>query len=148
MTTIFMGLAGYQLYLSKQSVCKTLEKKPNEGLMLQTARNVVEREDVLAAIKELVFKNGVQDHNGQFGIILGPSGTGKTYLTRLACCDESASGVVYFEIKSVKLFPKELAHAFGLKLEGDKNFLDVLLQKISQNYSRYCKLPEDYCELL
>ena len=47
-----------------------------------------------------------------FGVILGPCGTGKTYLTRLAS-NLYPTGVLYHEIFDPADFPQQLAKKVG-----------------------------------
>lgn len=72
---------------------------------------------------------------------MGPSGTGKTLLTR-EVCNEHPSGVLYCEIFELSNSAQELVMASGLPLVP-AGVIDLLLGKLIDRYVDYHKLPED-----
>ena len=100
----------------------------------------VDRPDELRIINERFIKKS--DVN-MFGVILGPSGTGKTYLTRLAS-SLWPSGVLYYEIFDPLRLPEELAETVGMRLRDDANLLDVLFEKLGiSSLVNFYTLPKD-----
>ena len=90
---------------------------------------------------ELIKRFIYQNQTNLFGVVLGPSGAGKTYLTRLACND---SGVLYYEIADPSLFPERLARKIGMKLVGDTNFIDILVEKVwGTSFINFYRLPQE-----
>ena len=97
------------------------------------------KESLLEVIKDSRSNVAADDHS--FQIVLGPSGTGKTLLTRQVC-NEITLGVLYHEIYEPAEIGKELANACGLKL-GPSGVLDLMLSYIpGGRYIHYHVLPE------
>ena len=72
-----------------------------------------------------------------FGVVLGPTGTGKTQLINEVC--QSREGCLYFELKGAALFPERLADALNMRMEPTA--IDVLLGKYFSTISRFFTLP-------
>ena len=76
-----------------------------------------------------------------FGLLVGPSGTGKTVaITHL--CNKFPEGVVYCEVREPFAFPATLATEVGMKL-NPFGLLDLVLSHISTEYALYHKIPQD-----
>ena len=58
---------------------------------------IVSRPQVMREIKEMFLPQQVESHT-RFGVILGPSGSSKTYAV-CKVCNEYPHGVLYYEIK-------------------------------------------------
>ena len=85
-----------------------------------------------------------QNKTNLFGAVLGPSGVGKTYLTRLACnIENNHEGVLYFEIADPNFFPERLARKIGMKLVDDTHSFDILLEKVGIKYANFYRLPQN-----
>jgi hypothetical protein len=83
-----------------------------------------------------------------FGVVLGPSGTGRTYVTRLAC-SLYPSGVIYYEIYHPSFLAVNLARVVGMKLRDNAKILDVLFEKLGISaLVGFYTLPEDLSEAL
>lgn len=78
---------------------------------------------------------------GLYGVVIGPSGTGKTLLTRQVCKQDPV-GVLYHKIYNPGKAAKELAKAAGL-IVSPKSLVDLLLGYVSERYCPYHTLPED-----
>jgi hypothetical protein len=105
----------------------------------------IDRLDEVKLIKEYFI---MEEDVNMFGVVLGPSGTGKTYLTRLAC-RLYPSGVIYHEIVDPSTLPTYLAKAIGMRLREDANIVDVLLEKLSvSSYVHFYTLPQDLSSAL
>ena len=90
----------------------------------------------------------MKEYVSMFGVVLGPSGTGKTYLTMLAC-SLYPSGVIYHEVYHPSFLAKDLAAAVGMRLRGDANIFDVLFEKLGiSTFVDFYTLPEDLSEAL
>ena len=75
----------------------------------------VDRSETIAKIEGLLHNHSSCD--GLFGVILGPSGTGKTYATRVAC-NRDPSFILYYEIYKPRMTAQELSRAAGFVEEG------------------------------
>jgi hypothetical protein len=92
---------------------------------------------------ELIKEHFIEKEVRMYGVVLGPAGTGKTYLTRLAC-RLYPSGVIYHEIVDPSTLPTSLAKAIGMRLREDASVVDVLLEKFSiSSYVHFYTLPQD-----
>ena len=95
------------------------------------------RDEIEEEIKDMVLKNTSKC----YGIILGPTGTGKSYLVAKVCNDHSRY-VTHHMITVPSLLPHELAEKVGMKLQP--NILDILIANIAPGYSSYFTLPADF----
>lgn len=113
---------------------------------VHVARNIpMERPNELKLIKEAFI---MKEEVDLFGVVLGPSGTGKTYLTRLVC-NLYPSGVLYYEIVLPSYLPEGLAKTVGMRLRDDANLLDVLFEKLGiSTFVNFYSLPEDISKAL
>ena len=75
-----------------------------------------------------------------FGIILGPTGTGKTYVTQKAC--EGKRGVIYLEVELAEVLGVHLARAIGMRTEPT-GIIGLGLSYLSDKYTHHYRLPED-----
>ena len=74
-----------------------------------------------------------------FGIVIGPSGTGKTMAIR-NFCRMYPSGVMYYEVREASFFAEELAEEVGIRTKPT-NVFDFVLGKLSDKYVHYLCLP-------
>ena len=76
-----------------------------------------------------------------FGLIVGPTGTGKTaVVTNL--CNIYPKGVLYFEITEPKTFSTGLAKSLAMKI-APPNIFDLFLGYFSSDYFMYYRLSDD-----
>ena len=108
---------------------------------LRNVENAVPRDEIEEEIKNMVLKNTSKC----YGIILGPAGTGKSYLVAKVCNDHSRY-VIHHMITVPSLLPHELAEKVGMKLQP--NILDILIAYMAPGYSSYFTLPTDFNEAL
>ena len=105
---------------------------------------MIHRESVYKEIVNLLFpklKNTGSEGNAPlFGIIVGPSGTGKSVLMTYLC--SKLPGVLYLEVGESSAFPFDLAKEIGMKTEPSNAF-DLALGYISSEYVHYHCLPEN-----
>ena len=112
--------------------------KPRESV-----ESPVERNDIVERIKnKFILGQGTEK---AFGVILGPTGTGKTYVIREAH-RQNPKGSLYFEIGGVRMFPWELAEATGVRIEP--TFWSLVLGRIFPSSLGYYPLPSDYIKSL
>lgn len=97
---------------------------------------LINRPQVMKSLKNLITSN-----QPKFGIVLGPSGTGKTYLTR-DVCNQDPCGVLYHEIYDPLSAAEELAQACRLQL-APSDLFDSGLSYIGNNYVQYHVLPDN-----
>ena len=69
-----------------------------------------------------VVRDLIESTTDTFGVVIGPSGTGKTYATRAACREGNPSWILYHEIYEPKLAAEELAKTAGMKI--NPNMID------------------------
>ncbi len=141
---MLFGIAIYQSYTKDSSIYSTFKKGSGETTEIRSEEVIIQRPEEQENIRQLISR----EDPTQFGIILGPSGTGKTYLTRQVCRDSPSFGVVYYEIPGAPAsFPEDLAREVGMKLSSSLNFVDVLVSKfVSPESVSYHKLPNDYTQ--
>ena len=82
----------------------------------------------------------------QFGVIVGPTGTGKTEIVR-TMCNKIPEGVLYHEVVESKSFTENLARELNMKI-APSNFLDIVLGYFSTIYTMYYSLPVDRVKAL
>ncbi|XP_019852082.1 PREDICTED: uncharacterized protein LOC109581991 [Amphimedon queenslandica] len=103
--------------------------------------NPIERNDIVERIKNTFILG--QGTEKKFGVILGPTGTGKTHVIREAH-RWHPKGSLYFETDGVPLFAKELAEATGIRIEP--TLLSVVLSKFFPSSPGYYPLPSDFID--
>ena len=81
---------------------------------------------------------------GQFGVVVGPSGTGKTLLMR-EVCNDFPKGVLYVEIFDAHSCVKELAKAAGM-VTSPQSLVDLALSYLVDDYRHYHILPKEIDE--
>ena len=80
----------------------------------------------------------------QFGVIVGPTGTGKSALVR-KICNKYPEGIIYLEIKEPRKFAKHLASALNFKI-APSNIFDILLGYYSSTYRMYWSLEDNQAD--
>ena len=101
----------------------------------------IDRSEEIERIKSLFI---AEPTSPNFGVVLGPSGTGKTYASR-AACNERPDYILYHEIISPYSAPEELAKVAGMPVRpsfGDRFFCRFTSSEI------YLGLPEDRTKAL
>ncbi len=98
----------------------------------------IDRPEVIIAVKNLLRESG------KFGVVIAPSGTGKSYATRVVC-NEDPSWILYHEIYEPRNAARELAKAAGFIGEG---FFDFIFESVnpSKGECPYYRLPEKHVE--
>ena len=89
-------------------------------------------------MKELYVNN--KGDSTCFGVIVGPSGTGKTIAVK-DLCHTYPEGVFYHEISDPKSFVLALAEEVGMKIKPLSVF-DLMLEYISAKYCHYHQIPD------
>ena len=79
------------------------------------------------------------DTEKQFGIVLGPTGTGKTSIVR-KLCNNMPKGILYYEVAEPLNFTNKLAKELGMKI-APSNLLDIVLGYFSTTYTMHYCLP-------
>ena len=86
---------------------------------------MIKRDDLSTQINELFFPGVEPKEKNYFGVVVGPTGTGKTSLVTSEC-NKHPGGVLYYNACEPRVFAKELAEAVGMKI-APSNILDLLL---------------------
>ncbi len=97
-------------------------------------------------LKQLVYPRSVEDlsNEGLFGIIIGPSGTGKTALLRKICSSDP-KGVLYFKVLNLDpqclRVAQDLVTVVGM-VQQPTSPIDLLFTYLSgDSYALYHKIP-------
>ena len=79
---------------------------------------------------------------GLFGVVIGPSGTGKTALIRKICSSDP-KGVLYVEVFDPNYLGKDLGTEVGM-VQQPTSPIDLLFTYLSgDSYAQYHKIPKD-----
>ena len=97
----------------------------------------INREKIITSIKNTFIEPQSSEDRKQFGVIIGPTGTGKTFSTRTAC-RENPHGVLYTEINTANLV-KGFAEQTGVPIEP-RGLFDFVAQHLSIGNVHYYKL--------
>ena len=76
---------------------------------------------------------GEDDEYIPFGVVVGPSGTGKTLLMR-EVCNESPTGVLYMEVFDPSSCVEELAKATGM-VTSPQNLVNISALRCPSGFS-------------
>ena len=76
-------------------------------------------------------------------MVLGPTGTGKTYSTTEVC--KGRQGVLYMEVVSPKFLGRHLAKTIGMPIMPN-GLVSLALSYVSDTYCHYYKLPDNGIE--
>ena len=133
--------------LSRWRLETPIIKKIEEGSRpkpLPTTFVPVDRPDLEKSVYDLLHpypKNGVEDN--LFGVVIGPSGTGKTALLRKMCCRD-LEGILYLEICDPRYISLDLRDAVGM-IQTPTWPIDLAFTYVSGDlYAQYHKIPSDY----
>ena len=99
----------------------------------------IDRPDVTRAVMDM-FVGLKDDRKRGFGVVLGPTGTGKTHCTTEVC--NGRQGVLYIEIVDPKFLGRHLAKTIGMPI-GPSGLVSLALSYISETYCHYYKLPDN-----
>ena len=91
--------------------------------------------------EEDVINEMIHSHVRCYGIILGPTGTGKSYLTAKVCRD-NPSGVIYHHVTVKDNLPSQLAKAVGMKIMP--TIIDNLIKNFAPGFENNFCIPEDF----
>ena len=97
----------------------------------------INREEIIALIKNKFIKPESSEDIWKFGVIIGPCGTGKTFSTRMAC-KKHHCGVLYTEINTGYLV-KGFAEQTGVPIEPHGLF-DFVAKHLYNKHVHYYKL--------
>ena len=126
----------------EQPIYEQLEKGTNpEVTTAEYNFPIICRPELETQLAKLIAVKHTRQVSRLFGVVIGPSGTGKTLLTRKVCRDHP-NGVLYMEVFEPLSLTKELAKAVGMVV-SPTNLFDLALSYISSDYSHYHNLPKD-----
>lgn len=134
-------------------VYKKLEigSRPNVGITDE--KHVVPRDNISTMISEFL-KLSPRHHESKeneqpkakLGLVMGPSGTGKSILLR-EVCNKFPHGLIYIEVVEPVSFPIALAKEISMKL-APSSVLDLLFGYIYSGYKLYHDIPKEKKESL
>ena len=134
----------FQTQALEESVYKNMEKgsKP-----LLPKKRLIPREDIAEEVKRFFFpeyKAGKRETDDKyangFGIIVGPTGSGKTTLV-VNLCNKFPQGVLYYHSMEPEVFSENLAETVAMKIHPSSIF-DLVLGYFSSDYFMYYRLSE------
>ena len=141
-------VASTYMAIQKKRMAAQVYKQLENGTMLKISRSpligdMLYRDDLHNKITELFFPRAqlpTAEEGRGFGLIVGPTGTGKTTLVRTACA-ELPGGVLYYNVRETKDFCTELAETVGMKI-APSNVFDLLLGYFQSDDFVYYHLPQ------
>ena len=127
----------------ENSVYDTLEKGNCCDKRTQSRQKLFSRKEYEDEVKECFFPSvpELRETNKGFGIIVGPTGSGKTTLVT-GLCNKFPGGVLYYHVTNPMVFSKGLATAVGMKT-SPSNVFDLVLGYFSNKYFMYYRLADD-----
>ena len=133
----------FQTKSMESAVYEKIEMGTRPPLLRQ--KHMISREKTAEEIVELFFPKSDEDASKgdrhSFGLIIGPTGTGKTCLvTNL--CNKFPKGVIYYEVVEPKTFSVNLSKALSMKT-APSNIFDLLLSYLSSDNFTYYRLSDD-----
>ena len=141
---IFVGSPLIDYYLKNKSA--TEKKVPVYDKLVQGSQpglirrpHPIYRPDVMSGIKSRFLPQS-SDEVTRFGLVIGPSGSGKSYAIK-DFCNQFPEGMIYHEIVEPSSFVTSLSKELGMKT-APATVLDLLLGYISERYMHYYVLPE------
>ena len=102
-----------------------------------SAQMEINRKEVITSIEQELIKPKLSDRIKKFGIIIGPTGTGKTFSTQRAC-NRNPHGVLYTELNTGN-FVKEFAEQTGVPIEP-RGLFDFVAKHFANEHVHYYKL--------
>ena len=113
----------------------------NGTIPRESVESPVERNDIVEEIKNtFILGRGTER---AFGIILGPTGTGKTHVIREAH-RQNPKGSLYLEISGEEMLPELLAETAGVRIKP--TFWSIVLGRIFSSSLGYYPLPSDFIQ--
>lgn len=149
-TTAFLAVVFYPItdrYLRAKAIQELID--PVISKMEMGSRPVVslssiyprpELNDVLKKLYLDRYSDNLHKDLVCFGVVVGPSGTGKTVAVK-NLCQQFPEGVLYHEISQPECFVQALAEEIGMKTKPT-NIFDMLLEYMSKKYVHYHRLPD------
>jgi len=126
------------------SVYKKLEHGSNPlvpfNLIGPRGDPVIIQQQSVASITTEIFSEGRKTGDTHFSVVIGPSGCGKAYVIRDACCKYSR-GILYCETIEPRRFVPKLAEEINMKHLPSTMF-DLFLEYITNRYTHYHVLPD------
>ena len=142
--TVAYGAHSY-MKVQQHRLEENIYKKMEEGNN-QNPRLMIAREDLSKELFEFYFPGVGSKVKNYFGVVIGPTGTGKSALVTSEC-NKHPGGVLYYNACEPQVFAKELAEAIGMKV-GPSNILDLFLGYFSSDVFVYYHLPEKQVEAI
>ena len=106
-------------------------------LIIKSIEKMIPRPSLAKEIFNLFYPSD-SNHETCFGIVIGPSGTGKTMVVR-DFCRRYPSGVLYHKVREPTFFADELVREANIKTKPT-NVFDLILEHLSDRYVHYLSL--------
>ena len=135
------GVAIY--YWGPKATNRELVKRLKDGSKPRRSRSAlkdgINRSDVVESIKKLLYQS--EPENGKIGVILGPRGSGKSYVVIEACSNSPGPRYILSqEIYQTSEAARQLAHAAAIPLS--RNIFDSIFNSLGLD-SQFYNYPDD-----
>ena len=145
-TAISVGFGThFYMKLQRRRLEENVYMKMKEGnkpcIPHRNPQSMIPREKLSNKLFEFYFPRDRPKVKNYLGVVIGPTGTGKSALVTSEC-NKHPGGVLYYNACKPQVFSKELAEAIGMKT-GPSNILDLILGYFLSDVCVYYHLPEN-----
>ena len=147
--TIAYGVHQYMKVAKRlgESVYNRMEEGSKPCIPHRDPKSMIPREELSKEIVDLFFPvsdkspaSSNANFKDTFGLIVGPTGTGKSALVTKEC-NRFPKGVLYYNVCEPTVFARKLTETVGMKI-GPSNIFDLVLGYFSSDTFVYYHLPE------
>ena len=136
---LFVAVTDHLAHEKYRAVKKKLERGTKPPIC--NINNTIDRAKEEEEVKGVILGN----QKKCYGIILGPTGTGKSYVVTKVC-HEYHSRVIYYHVMAPKSLPLDLASAVDMKLRP--RMFDHLVNRYFPGFENHFILPKGFEEAL
>lgn len=119
---------------------KPIDKMIERGTKPEFEELGIDRSSIVDNIIQ-TCKDSIRPQDNKAGVILGPKGSGKSYLTRSAC-NKHPEGFLYCDASSSTEFSQLLAETIGIPTKPT-GLYDLIMRCFGSKNTYYYNIPED-----